>query len=205
MIKKWNNFINESNHNKSISLSENEMNLFSTEPALEELIASRKVTLKNGQVLYDENDSETRDLLDQYLEIPGKLEEKKFNESVNPISNRDFRGEISKIEDDIIKELHDTLDYCVNNDIFEKEYLNKDEYWYVIPNPIDIFMNRELDPFVVTNYQKEGDKIGKWVVPKGGYLLGDLSNNDYEMEVDNLDIYGMIDLLEGLKIILKNT
>lgn len=108
MIKKWNNFINESNHNKSISLSEDEMNLFSAEPALEELIASRKVTLKNGQVLYDENDSETRDLLDQYLEIPGKLEESNITENISSGLNKDNTLHIIKLHiEDELKKLND--------------------------------------------------------------------------------------------------
>jgi hypothetical protein len=70
-LKKWNQFINES-HSKSVHVSEDEMNLFSQEPALQELITKNKITLKNGEVLFDENDEETRNLLDQYLEIPGK-------------------------------------------------------------------------------------------------------------------------------------
>ena len=110
MIKKWNNFINESNHNKSISLSEDEMNLFSDEPALEELIASRKVTLKNGQVLYDENDSETRDLLDQYLEIPGKLEESNITENIYADRN-------SNSFEMYRKSINDLLNYIKDNDI----------------------------------------------------------------------------------------
>ena len=50
------------------------MNLFSQEPALQELITNQKITLKNKEVLFDENDEETRDLLDQYLEMPGKVD-----------------------------------------------------------------------------------------------------------------------------------
>lgn len=91
-FEKFSKFISES-HNKIISLSEDEMRLFSDVPALEELISGRKITLKNGQVLYDENDSETRDLLDQYLEIPGKLEE-----SYSYITNQEVydNGEIEE-------------------------------------------------------------------------------------------------------------
>ena len=50
------------------------MNLFSQESALQELITNQKITLKNKEVLFDENDEETRDLLDQYLEMPGKVD-----------------------------------------------------------------------------------------------------------------------------------
>ena len=65
------NKFNESHHNKKITLSSDEMNLFSDQPALQELITKNKITLKNGEVFYDESDEETRELLDQYLEIPG--------------------------------------------------------------------------------------------------------------------------------------
>jgi len=63
---------NESNHNKSIKLTEEESELFSDQPALSELISKGKITLKKGEVLFDENDRETKEILDVYLEIPGK-------------------------------------------------------------------------------------------------------------------------------------
>jgi hypothetical protein len=70
-VERFLNFVKES-HSKSVHVSEDEMNLFSQEPALQELITKNKITLKNGEVLFDENDEETKQLLDQYLEIPGK-------------------------------------------------------------------------------------------------------------------------------------
>ena len=73
-LEKFSNFLKES-HTKSVHISDDEMNLFSQEPALQELITNQKITLKNREVLFDENDEETRDLLDQYLEMPGKVEE----------------------------------------------------------------------------------------------------------------------------------
>jgi hypothetical protein len=72
-VKKYQEFIKES-HSKSVHISEDEMTLFSQEPALQELISNNKITLKNGEVLFDENDEETRNLLDQYLEMPGKVD-----------------------------------------------------------------------------------------------------------------------------------
>jgi hypothetical protein len=41
------------------------MNLFSQEATLQELITKNKITLKNKEVLFDENDEETRDVYDQ--------------------------------------------------------------------------------------------------------------------------------------------
>ena len=73
-LEKFSNFLKES-HTKSVHISDDEMNLFSQESALQELITNQKITLKNREVLFDENDEETRDLLDQYLEMPGKVEE----------------------------------------------------------------------------------------------------------------------------------
>jgi hypothetical protein len=71
-VERFNTFINES-HNKSIKLTDEEMDLFSEESSLQELITKNKITLKNGEVLFDENDAETKETLDIYLEIPGKL------------------------------------------------------------------------------------------------------------------------------------
>jgi len=72
-VKRYNEFIKES-HSKSVHISEEEMNLFSQEAALQELITKNKITLKNCEVLFDENDEETKQLLDQYLEMPGKVD-----------------------------------------------------------------------------------------------------------------------------------
>lgn len=78
-------------YNKSIKLTDEEMDLFSEESSLQELISKNKITLKNGEVLFDENDMETKEILDIYLEIPGKVEESikslriinKFNQFLN--------------------------------------------------------------------------------------------------------------------------
>jgi hypothetical protein len=43
------------------------------EETIKNLENHNKITLKNGEVLFDENDQETKELLDQYLEIPGKI------------------------------------------------------------------------------------------------------------------------------------
>jgi hypothetical protein len=72
-LESFSKFIIREAHTKSIHLSGDEMNLFSDEQALQELITKNKITLKNGEVLFDENDQETKELLDQYLEIPGKI------------------------------------------------------------------------------------------------------------------------------------
>ena len=80
MIKRYFQFINESNKpgprtegSKKVQISEEEMNLFSQEPPLQKLITDDKISLMNCEVWYSEEDTETRDLLDQYLEMPGKI------------------------------------------------------------------------------------------------------------------------------------
>lgn len=78
MIKKFVDFIKESNipgpntHGSKISLQENEVKLFTDEPVLQKLIADEKVALFNDELWYSENDEATKEILDQYLEIPGK-------------------------------------------------------------------------------------------------------------------------------------
>ncbi len=78
MIKKFADFINESN-SKAIKLSKEEVNLFSQEPLLQKLISDKKVRLFDDKVEYDESDTQTKEVLDQYLELPGKVEEKLKN------------------------------------------------------------------------------------------------------------------------------
>jgi hypothetical protein len=56
-------------------ISEEEYSQFSQVPALGELITKGKVTLEKDRIFYDENDVETKEILDQYLEIPDKVEE----------------------------------------------------------------------------------------------------------------------------------
>jgi hypothetical protein len=73
MIKKYADFIKESN-NKTIKLSEEEVSLFNQEPLLQKLISDKKVSLYDDRVEFDENDNQTKEVLDQYLEIPGKTE-----------------------------------------------------------------------------------------------------------------------------------
>jgi organic radical activating enzyme len=58
---------------KSITISENEIDLFSTEPSLQKLIIDEKVAIIGNKVYY--NDDEIKSILDEYLEVVGKVEE----------------------------------------------------------------------------------------------------------------------------------
>ena len=74
MIKKYADFIKES-HNKTIKLTPEEVSLFNQETLLQKLIADKKVSLYDDRVEFDESDTQTKEVLDQYLELPGKSEE----------------------------------------------------------------------------------------------------------------------------------
>jgi hypothetical protein len=86
MIKKYEDFIKES-HSKTVKLSPEDVSLFTSEPLLQKLVADKKVSLFDDEVNYDESDIQTKEVLDQYLELPGKVEEKvgdfeSFNEAL---------------------------------------------------------------------------------------------------------------------------
>ena len=86
MIKKYADFIKES-HSKTVKLSPEDVSLFTSEPLLQKLVADKKVSLFDDEVNYDESDIQTKEVLDQYLELPGKVEEKvgdfeSFNEAL---------------------------------------------------------------------------------------------------------------------------
>jgi hypothetical protein len=74
MIKKYADFIKES-HSKTVKLTPEEVSLFTSEPLLQKLIADKKVSLFDNEVKFDESDIQTKEVLDQYLELPGKIEE----------------------------------------------------------------------------------------------------------------------------------
>ena len=94
-------------------ISEDEYNQFSQVPVLGELITKSKVKLEKDRIFYDENDVETKEILDQYLEIPDKVEEsitlkkiKKFNQFLNEnieLSNSSARIYIDSDEADMFK------------------------------------------------------------------------------------------------------
>ncbi len=78
MIKKFADFINESS-SKTIKLSQEEVNLFNQEALLQKIISDKKVRLFDDKIEFDESDVQTKEVLDQYLELPGKVEERLKN------------------------------------------------------------------------------------------------------------------------------
>lgn len=125
-VKKYQEFISES-HNKRVHVSEEEMNLFSSESTLQKLITDRKITLKNGEVLFDENDEETKEILDQYLEMPGKVHESFDNTEINEREIDDFLGNGVRINvflTDLLSETNLML-LMVNGEVYERRAGNK--------------------------------------------------------------------------------
>lgn len=89
MIKKWNQF-NESKAEKpgesvpgsaKINLSDEDVNAFTDNSSLQKLISDDKVALIGNEAWYWEDDMTTKGVMDQYLEIPGTVEEEPISES----------------------------------------------------------------------------------------------------------------------------
>ena len=89
MIKKWNQF-NESKAEKpgenvtgsaKINLSDEDVNAFTDNPSLQKLISDDKVALLGNVAWYWEDDMGTKGVMDQYLEIPGTVEEEPISEN----------------------------------------------------------------------------------------------------------------------------
>ena len=75
-LRKFNENSNRPGQNtgaKSITISQDEVNSFSTESSLQKLIADEKISVIGTKVYY--NDDETKSILDEYLEVAGKVEE----------------------------------------------------------------------------------------------------------------------------------
>jgi len=108
MIKKWNQF-NESKAEKpgesipgsaKINLTDEDVNAFTDNPSLQKLISDDKVALLGNEAWYWEDDMNTKGILDQYLEIPGDVEEEPISEN-----SQWSDDEIDKLEIDIHNEI----------------------------------------------------------------------------------------------------
>ncbi len=121
-LRKFNENSNRPGQNtgaKSITISNDEVDSFSTEPSLQKLIADEKVSVIGNKVYY--NDDETKSILDEYLEVAGKVEESwNVYESKKPTKSSSF------------DEKHDWL------------YKNVPEYKKVCDEAIDKFL-KDID------------------------------------------------------------
>lgn len=117
MIKKYADFIKES-HSKSVKLTPEEVSLFTSEPLLQKLIADKKVSLYDNEVKFDETDHQTKEVLDQYLEIPGKVEESLLNEDKKDVT--DMYVTIDNYKNHILNiETEDGKKYLTNLETFD--------------------------------------------------------------------------------------
>jgi flagellar biosynthesis chaperone FliJ len=127
MIKKYKQFVKEnielSNSSARIYIDSNEVEMFDTEPVLQNLISDEKVSLSKDSIQYDESDpsaSKTKEILDQYLEIAGKTEEE-FNESVNSEGKKEL-DELAKRIKELQKEYDKKAKELGVQNVPKKEY-----------------------------------------------------------------------------------
>ena len=214
MIKRYSQFIKENKsekpgpenkNSKKISIKEEEMNLFNDEPSLQKLIIDNKIAILNGEVWY--NDEETKKILDEYLEIPGDV-----NESVDANSKKELEELAKRIKD-----------LQAEYDKKTKELGEKDEYKDLsMHNPYyesDEFDDEEdLKPIGVDNLESEGtnglvcifsplesdmvegwnndEKVKKFIEEKRLFLS--------ELSYDEWSIYGIEGDKEVRNYIMKN-
>ena len=123
MIKKYNQFVNENNQvpgpntpgSLKLDINETEVELFSNEAELGELIADQKVSLLPPHLWYMGNDSDTINVLKNYFDL-----EEEFNESVD---NKKELEELAKR----IKDLQAEYDKKAKELGVEKEESYKDK------------------------------------------------------------------------------
>jgi hypothetical protein len=102
MIKKYNQFVNENNQvpgpntpgSLKLDINETEVELFSNEAELGELIADQKVSLLPPHLWYMGNDSDTINVLKNYFDL-----EEEFNESVDNDSKKELEKLGKRIKD----------------------------------------------------------------------------------------------------------
>lgn len=128
-LRKFNENSNRPGQNtgaKSITISNDEVDSFSTEPSLQKLIADEKVSVIGNKVYY--NDDETKSILDEYLEIPGKVEEDLYYDEESEIFNI-VKSHVNSNNEKLIREaIEEAGDVYVNSNseliAFVEGYIN---------------------------------------------------------------------------------
>lgn len=127
MIRKWNEFIKESieaeglipgpNEEGSIRLrlDDEEEEMFSSEPALENLISNQKVSLFDNEVWYFSNDKETINILKEYFpemedESLSRVDDEDFDEKPLGWDEELESVRINESRSDILDDIDDDLD-----------------------------------------------------------------------------------------------
>ncbi|CAG7581455.1 MAG: hypothetical protein SLAVMIC_00850 [uncultured marine phage] len=128
-----------------------------------------------------------------------EFDSNKVNEEYTS-TQRNYGEELNKISSEVEAELYSALEYCMENGIFEKEDLGRGEFWYKFPTTVGVNLNWTNDMFAVSEFMPEGEKVGNYTIGKGGYLFGELdNNNEHQVDTNELDVWGMIDLLKEVR------
>jgi len=142
-LRKFNENANRPGPNagsKSITISQDEVDSFSTEPSLQKLIADEKVSVIGNKVYY--NDEDTKATLDEYLEVAGKVEESIKSDIYDLFG--EFERAKYKYSDEIQKIINKvaSLEKTENN----VRYLNELHKYYDVLHyvPANLMQNIEL-------------------------------------------------------------
>jgi len=158
MIKKWSQF-NESKAEKpgesipgsaKINLSDEDVNAFTDNPSLQKLISDDKVALLGGEVWYWEDDMETKGILDQYLEIPGTVEEEPMNEEF-------FGGPLKDLMNPRIDEMVEYLNKY-KSDINQPNGFINDGDTRKVENMYN-YLIQDLDLDTISSSNRQGKKV----------------------------------------------
>ena len=145
-LRKFNENANRPGPNtgsKSITISQDEVDSFSTEPSLQKLIADEKVSVIGNKVYY--NDEDTNTTLDEYLEVAGKVEESIFSKNSDI---QDLFGEFEmskyKYSDEIRKIINKVASLEKTPEVVR--YLTELHNYYTTLNyvPANLMQNIEL-------------------------------------------------------------
>jgi hypothetical protein len=112
---------------------------------------------------------------------------------------RDYHKELNTIYTDVENELKETIQKVFDLDILEEI----GDGMYKLPNKIGVDLEFSEELFGADTIVKEGTLYpNDYVVPYMGLLYGEHYKFE-EVTINEMTVYGMIDLLEGLEEILK--
>ena len=113
---------------------------------------------------------------------------------------RDYYKELAQIGKDAEDELYELVRIAKKSNLFEREDLGNNQFWYKLIEPVEIDIISSNEDFIATHILFEGDQINdNFIVEEGGYLFGTFRGDDYEKEVKYLETAGTIDFLLMLR------
>jgi hypothetical protein len=199
MLKRYSQFINESNvpgpnteGSLKLNISEEEVNLFSEEPSLQKLISDQKVALFDKEVWFNSSDNNTKEILDQYLEISESVDLSKSTKYVKKFDEA-LAGHMGAVHS-----ATRNMKSASGEELSDKA----DEF------SLSICTNPIYRKFANYNYKLKEVEIDK-VEPKKGFMSKLFSGNStidftFEKVKDNSKAF-MTVKLKGEKFILANS